>query len=110
MKDSEYFLNGVDRKGRRIIDIYFDIIPKLFYFSQKNDETIFLLVIKTLITLVETFYPSNNLTSYIPKMLALIIEEIKYAKTTSCKCFLLQAVNNFLFLSFSIYYFFFNST
>jgi hypothetical protein len=92
-KDPSFFLNGLDKNGKSLIQNFLDLLPKLLYFSKDcEDETLFLLLVKALITIVEMFYPSDDLNAYLPGILDMIVAEIKNAVMISFKCYLLQAV------------------
>jgi len=94
IKDPSYFINGIDKNGKSIIRSFLDTVPRLLYFSKDSeDETFFLLLVKTLIVVVETFYPADALNDYLPAILDIVVNEIKNATSISFKCFLLQAVN-----------------
>ena len=75
----------------------------LYYSNKSNDQTLFLIIIKILITIIETFYPSDALNNYLYKILDIIITQIKIVTISSYKCFLLQAVR--LFYLFNLNFF-----
>jgi len=94
IRDPDGFINEINKNGKLIIQNFLDYIPKLFYFAKSTEnEPLFLLLVKSLITVVETFYLSNYFNQYLPDILNIAINEIKEAKIISYKSFLLQLVS-----------------
>jgi len=75
------------------INRYLYSLSILLYFSKKSkDDNLFLLLVKSIIVIVETYYLTKNINEYLPNILHILIREIKNTEIVSLKCFLLQGV------------------